>query len=30
MEVEMADNFAGNSVAVLFKFGPILGHLNNI
>ena len=23
-------NFAGTSGAVLLKFGPILGHLNNI
>ena len=30
MEVEMVDNFAGTSGAVLFKFCPILGHLNNI
>ena len=30
MEVEMVGNFAGTSSAVLFKFGPILGHLNNI
>ena len=30
MEVEMVDNFAGTSVAVLLKFSPIPGYLNNI